>query len=75
MSAAGALGFGAGAGGGAAFIVGAAGTSAILTGAVGVALQQQLHIHLFSNQPSNVPARNHQKQHPKLLNNELIFTP
>jgi hypothetical protein len=55
--------------------MGAAGTSATLAGEAGVALQQQLHIPLFSNQPSNIPARNHQKQHPKLLNNELIFTP
>jgi hypothetical protein len=51
------------------------------TGAAGVAcvlhdaLQQHLHIQRFNNQPSNVPARNHQKQHPKELKSELIFTP
>jgi Na+/glutamate symporter len=61
----------------------AAGTSAafatvelcVVLPLLGGVLQQHLHKQRLSNQPNSVPAKNHQKQHPKLLKSELIFTP
>ena len=36
---------------------------------------QHLPSHQCASQPSKAPNNNHQKQHPKELSSELIFTP